>query len=151
MAAVPLLGATPKSTYSLWLNGSTANTKSDGSGTIGTDMMLAFTAGANGAWVDRIRLMPVGVTAATTAATTATVAKFFLSTQTSGVTTNVNTHLWQEAACPSQTVNQTTAAVSPVDVAAGFRLEAGETILFCMYHVAIVNSAWECIVLATDY
>jgi hypothetical protein len=73
MAAVPLLGLTPKSTYSLWLNGSTANTKSDGTGTIGTDMMLAHTAGANGAWIDRIRFMPVGVTATTTAVNEITV------------------------------------------------------------------------------
>jgi hypothetical protein len=151
MAAVPLLGLTPRSTYSLWLNGSTANTKSDGSGTIGTDMMLAYTAGANGAWIDRIRLMPVGVTAATSTATTATVARIFLSSQTSGATTNVNTHLWQEAACPAQTVNQTTVAISPVDVAAGFRLEGGETILFCMYHVAAANTAWEMTILGTDY
>ena len=151
MASVPLLGAIPKTSYCTWLPATTANTKSDGSGTIGTDILLACTAGSNGAWIDRIRLMPVGTTALTSTATTATVARIFVSTQTSGATTNLNTHSWQEMSCPAQTVNQATVSISPVDVPAGFRLEAGETILFSMYHVAATNTAWECTVFSTDY
>lgn len=146
----PIFGQTPKTGFAIWLNGSTALTKNDGSATaIGTDIMLAYTAGANGAYIDRIRLHPVGTTAAT--ATTATVGRIYISTQTSGATTNVNTHLWQEVACPAQTTDQTTVATSPIDVPAQFRLEAGEAILFSMHHVAAANTMWECIVFAIDY
>ena len=149
MASVPLLGLTPKIGYSILLAGSTANVKSDGAGTVGTDIMLAYTAGANGAWIDRIRLNPVATTAAT--ATTATVARIFISSIAAGATANTNTHLWQEAACPVQTADQTVTAISPVDIPGGFRLQANQTILFAMHHVAAANTMWECLVFATDY
>jgi len=145
----PIFGQTPKTGLAIWLNGSTANTKNDGSGTIGTDIMLAYTAGANGAYIDRIRLYPVATTAST--ATTATVARIYISTKTSGATANTDTHLWQEMACPSQTADQPTVATYPVDVPAQFRIGANETILFSMHHVAAANTMWECLVFATDF
>jgi len=151
MATAALFGATPKSTNTaIWLAGSTALTKNDGSATaIGTDIMLAYTAGSSGAYIDRVRLHPVGTTAAT--ATTATVARIYISSATSGATTNTNTHLWQEVACPAQTTDQTTVATSPIDIPMGIRIQAGYTILFSMHHVAAANTMWECIVIATDY
>lgn len=147
----PIFGQTPKSDVSsIWLNGSTALTKNDGSATaIGTDIMKAYTAGANGAYIDRIRLHPVATTAAT--ATTATVARIYLSTATSGATTNTNTHLWQEVACPAQTAAQTTTATTPIDIPMGIRLAANQTILWSMHHVAAANTMWECTVIATDF
>ena len=149
MANLALFTAVPKATFAIWLNGSTANTKNDGAGTIGTDIMLAFTAGASGAFIDRVRLHPVGTTAAT--ATTATVGRIYLSTQASGATTNVNTHLWQEVACPTQTVDQTTTATNFIEVPMNVRIEANMTILFSMHHVAAANTMWECIVIASNY
>lgn len=149
MANVALFGATPKVTFSIWLAATTANTKNDGSGTIATDVVLAFTAGASGSYVDRIRLHPVATTAAT--ATTATVGRIYLSTITSGATTNVNTHLWQEVSLPAQTADQTTTATVPIDIPMGIRIPASSTILFSMHHAAAANTMWECIVVATDY
>jgi hypothetical protein len=150
MATTPIFGATPKSTNTcIWLNGTTANTKNDGSGTIGTDILLAYTAGASGAYIDRIRLHPVGTTAAT--ATTATVGRIYISSITSGATANTNTHLWQEVACPSQTTDQTTTATVPIDIPMGIRIQASYTILFSMHHVAAASTMWEVTVIATDY
>ena len=151
MATAALFGATPKSTSTaIWLSGSTALTKNDGSATaIGTDIMLAYTAGSNGAYIDRVRLHPVGTTAAT--ATTATVARIYISSKASGATTNTDTHLWQEVACPSQTTDQTTTATTPIDIPMGIRIQANYVILFSMHHVAAANTMWECTVIATDY
>ena len=149
MATTPAFATTPKRGVASWLSTTTANTKSDGTGTIGTDILLAFTAGSSGSWIDRIRINPVGSTAAT--ATTATVARVYTSTVTSGATTNANTNLWQEKACPAQTTDQTTTATVPVDFDAGFRLEANATILFSMHHAAAANTSWDITVIASDY
>jgi len=149
MANTALFGKTPKRGGCTWVSGTTANTKNDGTGTIGTDILLAYTAGTDGAYIDRIRLHPVGTTAAT--ATTATVGRIYLSTQTSGSTTNANTRLWQEVALPSQTTDQTTTGTVPIDIPMNIRLPGGDTILFSMHHAAAVNTMWEVTVLATDY
>ena len=146
----PIFGQTPKMDVSkAWVAGTTANVKNDGTGTIGTDMLLIFTAGANGAYIDKIRLHPCGTTAAT--ATTASVGRIYLSTKASGATTNADTHLWQEVACPSQTTDQTTAATAPIDIPMNIRIEANTTILFSMHHAAAANTSWEPTTIATNY
>ncbi len=149
MASTPIFGATPNRSGALWVNGSTANTRNDGVGTIGTDIMLAYTAGASGAYIDRVRLHPVGLVAAT--ATTPTVARIYLSTVASGATTATDTKLWQEVACPAQTTAQTTTGTSPIDIPMGIRLKASDTILVSMHHVAAANTGWQFNVIATDY
>jgi hypothetical protein len=149
MSSTMNFAVTPKTGFATWSNSTTANTKNDGTGTIGTDILLAFTAGSNGAYIDRVRLHPCGSTAAT--ATTATVGRIYISTQASGATTNANTHLYQEVACPAQTTDQTTAATVPIDIPCGFRIEASGTILFSMHHAAAANTVWEVTVFAMDY
>jgi hypothetical protein len=132
-----------------WLPATTANTKSDGVGTIATDMLLAFTAGANGAKIDRIRLAPAASAAAT--ATTATVARFYISSVTSGATTNLNTFMFAEVACPAQTADQTATATNYIEIPCGFVLPAGWTILMSMHHAAAANTSWGAIVFGGDY
>jgi len=132
-----------------WLPATTANVKSDGVGTIGTDMLLAFTAGTNGAKMDRIRLAPAASVAAT--ATTGTVGRFYISSVTSGATTNANTFMIAEVALPAQTCDQTTAATSFIDIPLGFVLPAGWTILFSMHHAAAANTSWGAVVFGGDY
>lgn len=149
MATTPAFASTPKRGGCTWTNSTTANTKNDGTGTIGTDILLAYTAGSSGAYIDRIRLHPVGSTAAT--ATTATVGRIYISTQASGATTNANTRLWQEVACPAQTTDQTTTATNPLDIPVGIRIASSDTILFSMHHAAAANTAWEVTVIASDY
>ena len=148
MASQPQFAATPKRNGCTWKNSTTANTKNDGTGTIGTDILLAFTAGSSGSFVERIRLHPTGSTAAT--ATTATVGRIYFSTQASGATTHDNTRLWQEVACPAQTTDQTTTATVPIDIPVGIRLAASDTVLFSMHHAAAANTAWEVTVIASD-
>lgn len=149
VTATPIFGQTPNRSGALWVAGSTANTRNDGVGTVGTDIMLAYTAGANGSYIDRIRLHPVGLVAAT--ATTATVGRVYLSTVSSGATTATNTKLWQEVACPTQTTAQTVTATTPIDIPVGIRIKASDTILFSMHHAAAANTGWQVQVIATDY
>lgn len=149
VTATPIFGQTPQRNGNVWTATSTANTRNDGVGTVGTSMLLCFTAGANGAFVDRIRIHPVGLVAAT--ATTATVGRVYFSTISSGSTTAADTRLWQEVALPSQTAAQTTTATVPIDIPMGIRIAAGDDILFSMHHAAAANTAWQVIVIATDY
>ncbi len=126
-----------------------ANTKSDGAGTIATDIFLAFTAGANGAFVESVRWIPTGTTAAT--ATTATVARIFASSQAAGATTSANTFLLAEVNLPSQSADSSTTAVSPIDIPLNQRLPASWTILVTNHAAPAANSANRAVVFGGDY
>ncbi len=89
--------------------GPTANTAQDGTGTL----YKAFTAGANGSYIQKIRFRPVGSPAAT-------VCRVFISTST---TTNAtNTWLYDEITLPAVTVSQT-AASSVFELPLNFALD----------------------------
>lgn len=89
--------------------GPTANTALDGSGT----MYKAFTAGANGSYIQKIRLRPVGSPAAT-------VCRVFISSST---TTNAtNTWLYDEITLPVISLSQT-AASSVFELPLNFAIE----------------------------
>jgi len=90
--------------------GPTANTAQDGSGTL----YKAFTAGANGSYVQKIRFRPVGSPAAT-------VARVFISSSTS--TSATNTWLYDEITLPAVTLSQT-AASSVFELPMNFALNA---------------------------
>jgi hypothetical protein len=76
--------------------GPTANTALDGSGTL----VKAFTAGANGSYIQKIRFRPVGSPAAT-------VCRVFIST--SSTTSATATWLFDEITLPAVTLSQTAA------------------------------------------
>jgi hypothetical protein len=77
--------------------GPTANTSQTGSGT----MYKAFTAGANGSYVQKMRFRPVGSPAAT-------VCRVFISS--SSTTSTTATWLFDEITLPAVTVSQTAAS-----------------------------------------
>ena len=90
--------------------GPTANTALDGSGTL----TKAFTAGANGSYIQKKRFRPVGSPAAT-------VCRVFVSTSTS--TSATNTWLFDEITLPAVTLSQT-AASSVFELPLNFAIEA---------------------------
>ena len=90
--------------------GPTANTALDGTGT----MYKAFTAGANGSYVQKIRFRPVGSPAAT-------VARVFISSSTT--TSATATWLYDEITLPAVTLSQT-AASSVFELPLNFALNA---------------------------
>lgn len=145
----PIFTETPVVGAGAWTNSSTANTTSTGAGTVGTSMVKLFTSGADGSFINRIRISPAGSTAAT--ATTATVARFYISTITSGATTNADTFLFAEVACPAQTADQTTTATSYIEIPCGFYIPTGYFIHMSMHHAAAANTQWTALVLGGNY
>lgn len=120
-----------------------ANTNSDGTGNLTTPTMYNLVAAdaTNGTYIDFIRTMPVASAAST--ATTATVIRFYISSISSGATTNADTFCIGEVAVPAITADSPTVANNPIDFVCQFRLPAG-TYLHCSTHaVAAANTKWE--------
>ena len=117
-----------------------ANTRSDGNGTIATDIFLAATLGANGSFVTAIEFMPTATAAGTT--TTATVARIFRSTQTTGSTTSGDTWLMAEVILPSVTAANSAGMNPRIAVPLGVALPAGQAILVTNHAGPASNTAW---------
>jgi len=105
-----------------------ASVPNDGSGTIGTDVYKCFEADAtNGGFVQRIRFKYVTESGTTTS--NACVIRVYISSATSGATTNANTWLWDEIVVPATGAISTTAALPVFEIPLGFALPPGYTIL----------------------
>jgi len=127
-----------------------ANTKSDGAGTIGTDIFLAFTADStNGSLVEYVRFVPTATVAAT--ATTLTTARIFVSSLASGATTAANTTLLKEVQLPVQTADHSTTPTNEIDVPLNIRLPASYTILVTTHVVPVANTGWKATAIGGDY
>lgn len=127
-----------------------ARTTSDGSGgTVGTDMFLAFTAGASGSYVDFVVLLAVASAAAT--ATNATVIRIYISTINTGSTTTANTWCIKEIPIASQTADQAAAAINEFPIPLGFQLPANYTILLSTGTANATNTAWRGTVFGGDF
>lgn len=127
-----------------------ACTKSDGTGTIGTDLFLLLTAGAQGTWVSKVRLNSVATSAATS--TTATVARLFISTKTSGATTGgTDTFLLAEVTLPSVPADSSSAPTSPIEIPLNIALKAGETLLVSNHATPASNTSQHAVAFAGDY
>lgn len=132
------------------INGATANTKSDGTGTIGTDLFKAFTAGAQGSLVKRVRFNPVASVAAT--GLSATVLRLFLSSKTSGATSpGVDTWLVAEIAAAVQTADQTVTATFSLEIPLNLVVPAGYTLLVSSHIINVANTSWHALVEGVDY
>jgi hypothetical protein len=126
-----------------------ANTSSQGGGTIGTDIFLAFQADAtNGGYVREIRFSLAESTIST--ASTGTVGRVFVSSVSSGATTSSNTHLICEVALATQTPSSTVAAV-PICVPLNFALPAGWTILVTNHAAPAANTHWKAVTFGGKY
>lgn len=126
------------------------NARSDGTGTVGTNMFLAFTSDAtNGSYVQRIRFTPISSSVGTS--TTATVGRVFLSNVASGTTSNTNTYLFQEVVLPSVSAANASNATVAVEVPLNFALPAGATILVSTHASPVTNTAWVAQVIGGNY
>ena len=126
-----------------------ANTSSQGGGTIGTDIFLVCTASAtDGGYVRKIRLIPTA-TAPTT--TTATVARIFISTVSSGATTSANTRLIAEVTLPAIAADNATAAAFYFDLTINDAIGPGESILVTNHAAPAANTAWRANAFFGDY
>ena len=122
---------------------------SNGVGTIGTDMFLAFTADAtNGSFVQRVRWSAVSSNVA--APTAATVGRVFITSNT--IVANTTTcNLFQEVALPSVTAGSSSVATYPVDIPMNIALPPGYGILVTNHSSPAANTAWVASVVAGNY
>lgn len=146
---VPIYPKTPAINGAIITASISANVKSDGAGTIGTDSVLVFTPGANGSFVRFVRVKAVASAAAT--ATTATVIRLFQSTQSSGATTRDNTFLIGEIQIPSVSAANSTGATPEFDIPVNFALQSDRYLLACTHVVAAANTAFQLTTVAGDY
>lgn len=128
-----------------------AQVKSDGtSAGTGTDIVYrAFTAGASGSYVDRVRFFSVA-NAVTTGQ--ACVLRAYLSTIAApGATTTADTHLIGEISVPAVPSANATNATSPYDIPLGFAIPAGTYIHVSQHAAQTANQLWIAMVLGGDY
>ena len=122
---------------------------SNGAGTIGTDMFVAFNADpTNGSFVQRVRWSATSANVA--AATSATVGRVYISS--SNVVANIsNTTLFQEVALPSVTAGSASVATYPIDVPINMALPPGYCILVSNHGAPATNTTWVASVFAGNY
>ena len=127
-----------------------ANTKSDGSGTIGTDLFVVLTAGANDTYVNSVDWWPTASAANTAVATT--IARLFISSQVSpNATSSANTELIDEVSLPAATGANSSAANNPVSRPLNRRVPAGYTLLASNHAAPNANTAWKAVPDSLDY
>jgi hypothetical protein len=126
-----------------------ALTASNGVGTVGTDIFLAFTADAtNGSFVQRVRWSATANVAPT--ATTATVGRIYISSSNT-VANTATCSLFQEVALPSVYAANATVASYPIDVPMNIALPPGHAILVSTHGPVVPNTAWVASVFAGNY
>lgn len=106
-----------------------AQTNSQGIGTVGTDYFVAFSAGADGSYLQRTRF---SLTSAANVSSTASVIRLYVSTASAGAATTLNTWLIQEVTAASQTPNVVTTltgATYPIDIPLNFAIPTGYNLL----------------------
>ena len=126
-----------------------ANTKSDGTGTVATDIFKAFTAGANGSFVTRVRFNATASAAATS--TTATIGRVFYSTVGSGATANTNTWLLGEITLPSVSADSSTVPSSPIELMLNIAIPTGSFIHVTNHAAPAASTLWQIEVFGGDY
>ena len=125
--------------------------RSDGSAVnaIGTDQFLAFTSGANGSFIQRVRFNVVASAAAVNSV--ATTLRVFLSTVNTGTPTAANTNLLTEISVPLISAANSTAASSYYEIPLNIAVPASRYILVSQHIAQTANQSWQAIVFGGDY
>jgi hypothetical protein len=151
MNTSPIFTLTPKITGQTILSTLTANANSDGTGNLTSTptMVLLFTASASGSFVSKIRISAAGTTSV---AMEATVISIYISSITSGATTNANTFLFAEISTAAITAASATVATNYYEIPVNLALQANQTILASIRAVPAANThEWVLLTFAGDY
>lgn len=131
------------------LTGNIGLTRSDGVGTIGTDIFLMFTADAtDGSYVSKVRISAAATTSTTM---TASVIRIYISSATSGATTAATAVLYQEVAVAALAAAHTTNATNCYEVAFNIMLPASYTILASIDDNLAANTRWQFLTFGGNY
>lgn len=149
----PIYTLTPKVSIAV-ITTTYAQVKSDGTsaGSSNDRMVLAFTAGSNGSYVDCIRFSCVANTAATSSV--ATTLRAYISTVAApeaGATTQANTHCIGEISVPIVVSSHSTNATNFYEIILNKAIPSG-TYIHVSQHVAqTTNQVWKATVYGGDY
>lgn len=144
----PIFVAVPKVGFAT-LTGNIGLTRSDGVGTIGTDMFLVFTADAtDGSYISKVR---ISCAATASASMTASVIRFYISSATSGATTAATAVLYQEVAVAALAASHTSNATNFYEVPFNIAIPASYTILASIDDNLAANTRWQILTFAGDY
>jgi hypothetical protein len=146
----PIYTLTPN-VSSVKITTTSALVRSDGSAAnaIGTDQFLAFSSGASGSFVQRVRFNTVA--SAANIASVATTLRVFLSTVNSGTPTSANTNLLAEIGVPiiatANSLNPTSFYEIPLNIA----IPTARYILVSQHVAQTTNQSWQATVFGGDY
>lgn len=145
----PIFTATPNIGVTRITAQQATSGRSDGNGTIATDIFLAFTPGSNGSYVREVRIKPAATAAAT--ATTATSIRIYLSTQSAGSTTSANTKLIGEVAIPTISAASTTVPSPDFTFPLNFAIPSTLFILVGSGATIAANTEHQVVTIGGDY
>jgi len=141
----PIFSVTPR-TSSVRITSNLA--ASDGTGTVGSTVFLAFTPGANGSYLQRVRFTLSESTMSTASA--AATLRVSIATTNTGTLTTSNCFLYQEINAAAQTPT-TTASSYPIDIPLNFAIPSGQYIIVSTSVAPSANTAWVATVIGGDY
>lgn len=144
----PIFSLTPN-VGSVSITTAAANVKSSGAGTLASDIFKAFTAGANGSFIQKLRFMSVASAAAVTGV--ATTLRVFLSTVGSGSTTAADTFLVGEISVPAISSSHSTNATNYYDLILNMAIPAGMFIHVSQHVAQTANQNWVATAIGGDY
>jgi hypothetical protein len=121
---------------------------SDGTGTVGTSVFLAFTPGVDGSYLQRIRFSLSESTMSTASA--AATLRVHIATTNTGTLTTSNCFLYQEINAAAQTPT-TTASSYPIDIPLNFAIPSDQYIIVSTSVAPTANTAWVATVIGGDY
>lgn len=143
----PIYGLTPK-IGTANITTTATSTRNDGVGTVGTNLFLTFTAGANGSFIQKIRFFSVASTPTTGVAT---VLRAFLATVGTGTLTASDAALLGELSVPAVPSANATNASSYYDLPINFAIPSGTFIMVSQHTAQTTNQNWTSMVIASDY
>lgn len=129
-----------------------AQVKSDGTsaGSAADFVVKAFTAGANGSYVDSIRFYCVANAAAVSSV--ATTLRAYLSTvATPGATTQADTHLIGEVSVPIVVSSHSTNATNFYEIIVNKAIPTGQYIHVSQHIAQTTNQVWKAVVFGGNY
>lgn len=127
----------------------TANVNTVAPGTIGTNCFLAFTSGADGSYLQKIRFSFVSTTGVISSV--ATTLQVYLSTINTGATTSANTDLIAQVQAPAQTVSAVTTTPYVIEIPLNYAIPTSRYILVTQSVAQNTNSNWQGIVIGGNY
>jgi hypothetical protein len=127
----------------------TANVNTAAPGTIGTNCFLAFTSGADGSYLQKIRFSFVSTTSVISSV--ATTLQVYLSTINTGATSAANTDLITQVQAAAQTVSAVTTAPYQIEIPLNFAIPTTRYILVTQSVAQTTNANWQAMVIGGNY